>query len=171
MSGSIVVDLVDRDSGVDNVGLNDLLLNDWLDSLVDVLSLCQYEISKRKNTRKAYVVDVLSSNGRCYALALCGTLHSSLVLELRLFLNEIPLRGVMVAVVKLTVLDGTELGGMRLRKHFAILNGLYGAVVVILVNFLIDSSINLLVLMRLDSLLCYSGSNSFVNSSVMMAGL
>lgn len=52
MSGSIVVDLVDRDSGVDNVGLNDLLLNDWLDSLVDVLSLCQYKISKRKKHQK-----------------------------------------------------------------------------------------------------------------------
>jgi hypothetical protein len=40
VGGSIVVDLVDWNSGVDNVGLNDLLVDYRLDSLVNVLYLC-----------------------------------------------------------------------------------------------------------------------------------
>jgi hypothetical protein len=37
VSGLVVVNLVDRDSGVDNVGLDDLAVDDGLDGLVNVL--------------------------------------------------------------------------------------------------------------------------------------
>jgi hypothetical protein len=40
VGSSIVVDLVNGDGGVHNVGLNDLLLNNGLNGLVDVLELC-----------------------------------------------------------------------------------------------------------------------------------
>jgi hypothetical protein len=40
VSGSIVVNLVNRDSGVDNIGLDDLLVDYRLDGLVNVLCLC-----------------------------------------------------------------------------------------------------------------------------------
>jgi hypothetical protein len=39
VGSSIVVDLVNRNSGVYNIGLNNLLLNHGLDGLVDVLEL------------------------------------------------------------------------------------------------------------------------------------
>lgn len=38
VSGSVVVNLVDGDSGVDNVRLDNLLVEDGLNSLVDVLA-------------------------------------------------------------------------------------------------------------------------------------
>jgi hypothetical protein len=37
----VVVNLVDGDSGVDDVGLDDLLVDDGLDGLVDVLEICK----------------------------------------------------------------------------------------------------------------------------------
>jgi len=59
----IVVHLVDGDGCVDNLGLDNLLVHDWLDSLMDV------------------VVDMLAANrGRCLS-ALCGTLNDPLILE------------------------------------------------------------------------------------------
>lgn len=41
VSGSVVMNLVDGNSGVDNIGLDRLLLDDWLNGLVDVLLRCQ----------------------------------------------------------------------------------------------------------------------------------
>jgi hypothetical protein len=40
VGSSIVVDLVDGDGGVDNIGLDNLPVDYGLDSLVDVLWLC-----------------------------------------------------------------------------------------------------------------------------------
>jgi hypothetical protein len=40
VSGSVVVDLMDRDSCVDNVGLNNFLVDYRLNGLVDVLCMC-----------------------------------------------------------------------------------------------------------------------------------
>lgn len=153
VGSSIVVNLMDGNSGVNNIGLDDLPVDDWLNGLVDV------------------VVDVLTTNGGCYTLALCGALYSSLVPELRLLLNKIPLRGVMVAVIKLTVLYSTELGGVCLGKHLAVLDRLDSAVVMVLVNLLIDGSVDLLVLVRLHSLVGDSGSNSLVDCGVVVARL
>jgi hypothetical protein len=40
VGSSIVVDFVNGDGGVHNIGLNDLLLNNGLNGLVDVLEPC-----------------------------------------------------------------------------------------------------------------------------------
>jgi hypothetical protein len=117
------------------------------------------------------VVDVLAANGGGYTLALCGTLNAPLVPELGLLLNKVPLGGVMVTVVKLAVLYGTELGGVCLGKNLAVLHGLNSAVVVVLVNFLVYSSVDLLMHMRLDNLVSNSWGNSLVNCGVMVTRL
>jgi len=153
VGGCVVVNLVDGDSGVDNIWLDNLLVDDGLNSLVDV------------------VVNMLSTDGGCYTLALGGTLNATLVPELRLLLNKVPLGRVVVAVVKLAVLYGTKLGGVCLRKNLTILDGLNSAVVVVLVNLLIDGSVDLFVLVRLNSLVDYSRCNSLVDCGVMVAGL
>jgi len=150
---SVVVDLMNGNSSVDNVGLDDLLVDNRLNSLVNV------------------VVDVLSANGRCYTLALGGTFYTALIPELSLLLNKVPLGRVVVTVVKLAVLYATKLGSMCLGKHVTVLNGLNSAVVVILVDLLVDSSVDLLVLVGLYSLVYNSWCNSLVNCGVMVTRL
>lgn len=120
---------------------------------------------------ETYVVDMFSANRGCYTLALCSTLNPSLVLKLSLLLNKVPLGGVMIAMVKLAMLDSTELSLVTFGQHLAVLNWLYGAVIMVLVNLLVDSSVNLFMLMRLDSLMCHSGSNGLVDGGVMMTRL
>ena len=47
MCSLVVMNLMDRDSGVNNIWLDDLLLDNWLNGLMDVLYLCQFERYKK----------------------------------------------------------------------------------------------------------------------------
>jgi hypothetical protein len=149
----VVVNLMDRYSGVDNVGLNCLLLYNRLDGLVDV------------------VVDMLAADRGRSALAVCGSINLPLILEASLLINKVPLGGVVIAVVELAMLDGAKFSSVLLREHFAILNWLDGAVVVILVNLLIHSSQDFLVLVGLHNLVLYSRGNCLVDSGVVVTRL
>jgi len=85
--GLILVDFVDWNGGVHDGWLNSLLLDDWLDSLVDV------------------VVDVLASDGsssRCSVLSLA---NSAGVLELSLLGSKTLLDGVVVSMLDVAVLN------------------------------------------------------------------
>jgi hypothetical protein len=75
----------------------------------------------------------------------------------------------MVAVVEFAVLYGTELGLMLFGKDFAINDRLNSAVVVVLVNLLVYGSVDLLVYVRLDSLVGDGGSNGLMDCGVMVA--
>jgi hypothetical protein len=114
---------------------------------------------------------MLASNSSCSALAMSGSIYTALILEAGLFFDEVPLCGVVVAVIKLAVLDSAELSSVLLRKHVAVLNGLDSTVVVILVNLLVDSSLNFLVEMRLNNFVLNSRGNSLVNSGVVVSRL
>jgi hypothetical protein len=133
-----------------------------------VLVLCKIGLELVATT---YVVDVLTTNGGCYTLALSGALYSSLIPELSLLLNKVSLGRVVVAVVKLAMLHCTELRRVCFWKHFTVLNGLNSAVVVVLVNLLVNGSVNLLVLVRLDSLMHNRWGYSLVDCGVMVTGL
>jgi hypothetical protein len=52
------------------------------------------------------VVDVLSANSGSNALAVGGVIDLPLVGKLGLLLDQVPLGGIVVAVVKLAVLNG-----------------------------------------------------------------
>jgi hypothetical protein len=117
------------------------------------------------------VVDMLAPDGRRYTLAVGGALNSALVLKLSLLLNKIPLGRVVVTVVELAMLYGTKLGLVLLGKNLTVLDGLNSAVVVILVNLLVDGGVDLLMLVRLHSLVNNSGGNSLVDCGVMVTGL
>jgi hypothetical protein len=153
VGGLVVVDFVNRNGGVYNVGLDSLLLNDRLDGLVNV------------------VVDVLAADGSSGALAVRCSIYAALILETSLLVDEVPLGGVVVTVVKLAVLNSTELSSVLLGEDLTVVDGLNCAVVVVLVNLLIDSSLDLLVNMRLDNLVLNSRSNCLVNSGVVVARL
>jgi len=153
VGGLVVVNLVDGNGGVDDVGLNSLLLNNRLDGLVDV------------------VVNVLASNGGSSALAVCGGIYATLVLEASLFIDEVPLRGVVIAVVELAVLDSTELSSVLLRQDLTVLNRLNSAVVVVLVDLFVDGSLNLFVHMGLDNLVLNGRGNSLMDGGVVVSRL
>jgi len=149
----VVVYLVNGDSGVDDVGLDSLLLHNRLDSLMDV------------------VVDMLATDGGRRTLAVGGGINLPLVFEASLLLDKVPLCRIVVAVIELSVLDGTKLGSVLLGEHLTVLNRLNGAVVVVLMNLLVDSCLNLLVLVGLDHLVSDSGSNRLMDGSVVVTRL
>jgi hypothetical protein len=151
MVGSLVmVNLMDGDGGVDNVGLDGLLLDNGLDGLVDV------------------VMNVLSANSGGNALAVGGVFDATLVSKASLVVNQSPLGAINVAVVELAVLNSSELSSVLLGQNLAVLDGLDSAVVVVLVDFLVNGSVDLLVDVRLNDLVLDSGSNCLVDSGVMV---
>jgi hypothetical protein len=172
MVGSfVVVNLVDWNGGVHNVRLDSLLLDYRLDSLVDVLTNVKKMRLSRLEQQDTYVVDVLASNSGCDALACCGSLYAPFILKLSLFLNKIPLGGIVITVIELAVLNGTELCSVLLWQNFAVLNWLNSAVVVILVDLLVYCCVYLLVLVGLDRLVNDRRGDCLVDSSVVVSRL
>lgn len=153
VSSLVVVNLVDRNGGVDNVGLDNLLLDHGLNGLVNV------------------VVDVLTANGGSSALAVCGGIYAALILESSLLFNEVPLSAVVVTVIKLAVLNSAELGSVLLGENLAVMNRLNSAVVVVLVNLLVDGGLDLLVCVGLDDLVLNSRGNSLMDCGVVVSRL
>lgn len=118
----ILMNLVDWDGGVDNGWLNSLLLDDWLNGLVDV------------------VMDMLASNGGTFGCGVLSLSDSSGVLELGLFGSETFLNLIVVSMLDVAVLNSSELMGVLLWKDFTVLDRLNRSVVVILMNLTVDSS-------------------------------
>ena len=133
--GFVVVDLVDGHSGVHDVWLDSLLVDHWLDGLVDV------------------VVDMLTTDlghGRGGVLRR-GT--DRLILELSLCLREARLGVLGVTLIMGAVLDWDEVVVVLLGQDLAIVNWLDGGVVVVLVDLAVGSDLTLLSLMGSDGLL------------------
>jgi len=149
----VVMDLVDRYSGVNDIRLNRLLLYHRLNGFVDM------------------VVNVLAANRCRSALAMSGGVNLPLVFEASLFIDKVPLCGIMITVVELSVLDCTELGGVLLRQDLTILNWLNSAVVVVLMDLFVDNCLNLLMLVRLYHFVLHGRSNSLVDGSVVVTRL
>jgi len=116
------------------------------------------------------VVDVLSANSRGNTLAVGGVLNAALVSKASLVVDQGPLSGIGIAVVKLAVLNSTELSSVLLWQDLTVVDGLDSAVVVVLVNLLVNGSVNLLVYVRLDDLVLNSGGNCLVDSGVVVTG-
>lgn len=151
--GSVVVNLVDGDSGVNNVGLDGLLVDNGLDGLVDV------------------VVDVLTADSGGNRLGVDSLKLSALVSELSSLGSEALLDLGVVAVLERAVLDGGKVVVVLLRKNLTVLDGLDRGVVVVLVNLLVDGGLDLLVLLELMALVSDSGSDLLVNSGVVVSRL
>lgn len=147
------MNLVNGDGGVDDVGLDRLLVDYRLDGLVDMM------------------MDMLSSNSGCCALRLGSGVNASLIPEALLLSSEGLLGLVGVAVIELALLNRTDISLVLLREYLAVQNGLDGAVIVVLVDFLVDGGVDLLVYMGLDGLVGDAGRDSLVDSGVFMAGL
>lgn len=118
-----------------------------------------------------YVVDMLSADGGCRALAMCSSLHMALAPELALLASKGSLGTLVVPVVELAVLSCGDVGPVLLRENLSVLNRLHCAVVVILVDLLVDGSVDFLVLVLLDILVGNGGRYRLVDRSVIVSGL
>jgi len=150
---SVVVDLVDGNSGVNNVRLNGLLVHDRLDGLMHV------------------VVNVLACDSRGNALGVTlGTLLTDIA-ELSSLSSETLGDLTVVAVLELTVLNGTKVVVVLLWEDFTILDRLDRGVVVVLVNLLIESSLDILVTLTVDGLVSDCRCNLLVDGGVVVTRL
>jgi hypothetical protein len=153
VGGSVMVNLVDRDNSVDNVGLDDLLVHYGLNVLVDVM------------------VDMLSANGGSSALGELGVVHFPRISELGGLSSQLLLCAVVVAVIELAVLDSAKLVLVVLWQNLAVMNRLHCAVVVVLVYFAVGGGDDFLVPDRFYNFVLNSRSDSFVDSGVVVSRL
>jgi len=119
--------------GVDNVWLNGFPFNDRLDYVVDV------------------VVNVLTDDGVLGAGGL-GWEDLLFISELRLVFCESSLDFFVFAVVFVSVFNWDDIVMMLLRVNHAVLNGLDVDLVVVLVNFSVDGSCYIFMLLWRNSL-------------------
>jgi hypothetical protein len=144
-------------SGVYNSWLNGLLLDDWLDVLVNV------------------VVDMLACNGRVGSRAMLGLSNCASILELSGLGCETLLDMRVVTVLDMTVFSLVVAVRVFFGENLTMLNGLNGGVVVVLVNLTIYgvcdvfvvSTGNILVLNRwVDSLRSQFGSRQRADNEI-----
>jgi len=150
MLSGVVVDLVNGNSCVMNVGFDRLLVNDRLDGLVYV------------------VVDVLAGNGRCVDRCVLSWLTYGLVLELSSRGGDLLLGVLVVTVIVSAVLYRDQVVVVLFWKNFLMLDRLDRCVIVILVNLLVDSDLSLLPALLVDSLVCDMGSDRLVYRGIVV---
>jgi len=117
------------------------------------------------------MMHMLTCNCSGSTLTVPSTLDHSLILESSLLSSKVPFCNISIAMVKLAVLDTAKLSTVLFWENFTVLNRLDGAVVVILVNFLVDGSVDLFVLVRFYDLLLHSRCYSLVDGGVVVTGL
>jgi len=149
----VVVDFVDGDCGVDDGGLNGLFLDDGLDCLMDV------------------VVNMLSCNNRHFALCMLRLSNCSMILELRPLRVKLLPHMVAISVLNLSVLNANHVMAVLLREHLAVLDGLHGCVVVILVDFSVDDSLGIFVLCAGDVFMLDGGVYGLVYCCLVLSVL
>lgn len=144
-----MVDFVHGCSAVHNVRLNRLLIDDWLHMLMDVV-VNMFPLS-------SWCLGLSASGRANFAGVLCQTKPS-------LLLRQNTVDTVMVSVAKLFVLGILVYMSMLLREDLSVLDGLDSGVVMILMNFLVHWSVNLLVLSGLHMLMLNGGFDVLFSS-------
>lgn len=132
--GSAVVSLVNGHGGVDDLRLYGLLVDDWLHGFVDVM------------------VDMLPGGDGESCLSVLSLVYCGGVLEFSGLSLQTFLRLALVVVVELAVFNGDHVMGMLLGQYLLMLQGLHGCVVVVLVDFTVNSLCDILMTSGLDSL-------------------
>jgi hypothetical protein len=140
---------VNRSDGVDNLGLDGLLMDNRDDGLMDM------------------VMNVLSCHSGCRSLGVVGFVCRRMVLEVGHFSSE-PLLGCrLVVMVELAMFSRKDVVGVLLWKTFLVGKRLYCGVVVMLMHFTVDSLSGFLVAVRLDGFMCHGGDDSFFDCGMV----
>lgn len=151
--GLVVMCLVDGNCGVDDMGLNGLLVDNGLVSLVNM------------------VVDVLALNNGSMRLSLRGLNAPGLVLELGSLTRQVFLHLGIVTVVELAVLCLANVVVVLLGENLLVVDRLNSVVVVVLVDLLVYGSVDLLMVLRANSLVLNSRVDALVNCGIVVSRL
>lgn len=117
------------------------------------------------------MVDVFASNSwSCSANPLCLG-DNTFVTELLTFLGKAHLNFLLVAMLELAVFDSNQFVLVLLWQDLASRYWLDRCVVVVLVDLLVDGSLDLFDNFWLDGLVDHSRSDLFVNRGIMMTRL
>jgi hypothetical protein len=144
-----VVSLMDGNRGVDNFGLDSLLLDDRDNSLMDVM------------------MDMLASHGGSGRLCMMGLFNDSVILEVS-HLGCDSLLGVScIVMVELSFLGRKDVVGMLLWQFLLVLEGLDGGVVVMLVHFTVNGLCGFFMANRLDGLLSDGRADGLLDRGVV----
>lgn len=130
----VLMNFMDRDGCVNDGWLNRLLLHDWLDVLVHM------------------VVDVLTCDRGMSGLRVLNVADGAGVLELGFLGGKTVIDVVVVAVLDVTVLYTGHVVAVLFGKDLLVLYGLDRSVVMILMNFTVNSGLKVLVLGTSDIL-------------------
>lgn len=149
--GGSMVSLMNRNSGVDDMRLNGLLLDDRLNMFVNM------------------VMDTLASYNRSSGGRVGGAVSLAGVSELGSLSVESGTGLLLVSMVESLVLDGNEVVVVLLRKSLLVSDGLNSCVVVLLVNLLIESSSHVLMSVRADMLLGDMRPDILIDSGLVLS--
>lgn len=151
--GGKMMNFMDRNGGVNNLWLNNFLVDNWLDSFMDMmmhmLALCHRTLA-------------LGEDGVAYDAFIFGLLGLGCQRLLGL---------IMVSMIEFAMLDCALLVRVLLGENLLLINGLYGAVVVILMYLPVDSDVDVLMLGRLDRLVLDGRVDMLMNSGIVVARL
>lgn len=148
----IVVDFMNRDGLVHNMRLDGLLVDDRLDSLMNVM-MHMLASDRSLGTRCALTLDVGLS------VTILGTLSIELGLDISVRVVELPCLRCSFSVV------------VSFRPDLFVKDRLLGRVIVILMDLTIDRGHHLLMLGTLDVLILDRWCDGLMDSRVMMARL
>jgi len=117
------------------------------------------------------VVDMLAGKGTLHLTLLLAVDALRRISELSLLLCKPLLHGGIITVLEAAVLDRDDVVVVLLRKDLAVVHGLLGGVVVVLVNLLVDRGLELLLLAALDGLVLDGWCDLLVHGGVMVTRL
>jgi hypothetical protein len=148
--GLELMNLLDWNRLVDHGWLDNLPLDDRLNSLIDV------------------VVDSLVDNGCCRRLSVLSLFNSTRVLELRGFGGCAFASLAVIPVAELALHDALRLLHVLLGENLLVVDGLHLRVLVVLVDVLVDDLLGLHVRGVLDALPGHGRVDRFLDSGVML---
>lgn len=146
-----MMSLMDRNSSMNNVRLDNLLLDDGLNMLVDVVV---HSLTGDDGSGLLSSGSVMSDRGI--------PVSSGVLLKSSL---DVPL----ATMVELLVLHGSHVVMVLLGKDLLVCDGLHSCVVMMLVDLLVYSGLDLFMVDRLDMLLCDGTPNVLVDGGLVLA--
>lgn len=134
----VLVDLMDRDGGMNHGRLDGLLLDNWLNDLVHMM------------------VDVLTGNGRTGDRGVLHVVDVSGILELCTLGHKPLLHKIRVAMLVRALLQWNHTVNVLLREDFSLLDGLDRGVIVILMHLSVNCRLRLITFSA-DNFLVFHG--------------
>lgn len=116
-------------------------------------------------------MNLLTLNDGGVALRVGGARDGALIFELAGLGSQGSLGGLVVAVVELAVDDLAAVVDVLLGKDFGVVDGLDLAMVVVLVDLLVDGGVDLLVLGWADGFLLHGGCDLLLDGGVVVTCL